>query len=38
MEDSILAITVLLGVEKELWFHHHRDSDCWQVWLWIKRN
>lgn len=38
MENTILAITVLLGVEDELWFHHNRDADCWTLYNWIKRN
>ncbi|MBA7633707.1 hypothetical protein ES703_41278 [subsurface metagenome] len=38
MNDTILALTVLLGAEDKYWFSHNRDPDCWQVWLLIKRN
>ncbi len=38
MNDTILALTVLLGAQNELWFSHNRDLDCWQVWFFIKRN
>ncbi len=38
MNDPILAITVLLGLEEELWFHHNRDADCWKCYLTLRRN
>jgi len=38
MNDTILAITVLLGMKDELWFNHERPACCWTLYLWTRRN
>ncbi len=38
MNNTLLAVTVLLGLEDELWFEHQRDEYLWELYLWTRRN
>lgn len=38
VNDTILAITILLGYEGEDYFLPETDNDWWYLYLWVKRN
>ncbi|MBA7568562.1 hypothetical protein ES708_10291 [subsurface metagenome] len=38
MNDTLLALVMLLGKQGADWIRHERDLEEWQLWFWIHRN
>jgi len=38
MNDTLLALTFLIGTEDIDWLRYERDLEEWQIYFWIHRN
>lgn len=38
MNDTLMALGCLIGIQDELWELLYRDMETWYLYLWTKRN